>query len=246
MILDYNSKKMFYQFYNKNKTQTVAFLHGWGGNHLSLTKLFNSFDNYNILTLDFFGFGQSDKPTKDFDVYTYADAVLKLINFLNLTNVSIVGHSFGGRIAIILASKQVNLINKIILIDSAGVRPRKSLIKSTKIMKYKFNKFLVKHKMRDKKVLDKYGSSDYKCLDDEQKIVFNKIINEDLTCYLNKITCDTLIIWGSNDKDTPLYMAKKINRNIKNSQLFVIKNATHFCYLEQTKVVNKIIKEFLS
>ncbi len=245
MFYNFNGSKLFYNFINKQKTKTVVLLHGWGGNHLSLSPLAGAFNEYNILSVDFFGFGQSDKPSRDFDIYSYSGAVKGLIEFLELQNIILVGHSFGGRVSIILGYEIRELIDTIILIDSAGIKPRTTPRKFVKKINYKFVKFLVKHNLKANKCLSKYGSNDYKQLDDSDKIVFNKIVNEHLEKYLSYIECQTLIIWGDKDCDTPIYMAKKLNKHIKNSKLYVIQNATHFAYLEDTKLVIKIIKEFL-
>ena len=245
MIFEFEKVKLYYDYQFNNKEQTVVLLHGWGGNHLSLSPLLVSFQNYNILTLDFFGFGQSDKPLQNFDIYSYSNAVAELLKKLNLNDIILVGHSFGGRISIILSNQLNDIVSKMILIDSAGLKPRNTIKKSLKKMKYKFAKFLVKINVKDKGSLEKYGSDDYKKLSNEEKRVFNRVVNEYLEKYLSNIKCSTLIIWGEKDKDTPLYMAKKLNKKIKNSKLYVVKNAGHFAYVEEANLVNKIIKDFL-
>ena len=107
MIFEFEKVKLYYDYQFNNKEQTVVLLHGWGGNHLSLSPLLVSFQNYNILTLDFFGFGQSDKPLQNFDIYSYSNAVAELLKKLNLNDIILVGHSFGGRISIILSNQLV-------------------------------------------------------------------------------------------------------------------------------------------
>ena len=245
MIFEFEKVKLYYDYQFNNKEQTVVLLHGWGGNHLSLSPLLVSFQNYNILTLDFFGFGQSDKPLQNFDIYSYSNAVAELLKKLNLNDIILVGHSFGGRISIILSNQLNDIVSKMILIDSAGLKPRNTIKKTFKKMNYKFAKFLVKVNVKGKESLEKYGSDDYKKLSNEEKKVFNRVVNEYLEKYLLNIKCSTLIIWGEKDKDTPLYMAKKLNKKIKNSKLYVVKNAGHFAYVEEANLVNKIIKDFL-
>ena len=182
---------------------------------------------------------------QDFDIYSYSNAVAELLKQLDLSNIVLVGHSFGGRVSIILASQLNDIVRKMILIDSAGLKPRNSIKKIHRKIKYKFAKFLVKINFKNKKSLEKYGSYDYRQLSNEEKKVFNRVVNEYLEKYLSSIKCQTLIVWGEKDKDTPLYMAKFLNKKITNSQLYVVKNSGHFAYVDEAKLVNKIIKEFL-
>ena len=245
MFFGYCDSKLYYDFFDNKKEMTVVLLHGWGGNHQSLISLASAFANYNILTLDFFGFGLSDKVKENFDIYTYANAVIALTKFLQLKKICLVGHSFGGRVAIIFAGLEQSLVEKVILIDSAGIKPKYSFKKTFKRIFFKIQKFLVKNNVRNKACLTKYGSADYKALSSTEKVVFNKIINEDLSKYLEFMKQKTLIIWGEKDKDTPLYMARHLREKIKNSRLVILKGGSHFVYVEQTKFVIKCIKEFL-
>lgn len=236
---------MFYEFLDKSSEKTVVFLHGWGGNHESLFSLMPVFDEYNVLTLDFWGFGNSEPVSENYDIYSYSDAVVALLKYLKLDKLTLVGHSFGGRIAIIISSEIREKVENLILIDSAGILPKKSVKKFYKKLLFKFNNYLVKHGIKDEKTLIKYYSADYLKLNKTEQQVFKRIINEDLEKYLDFITQRALIIWGEKDKDTPLYMAKKMERGIKNSELVIIKNASHFAYIEHTNLVNKVIKDFL-
>ena len=74
---------------------------------------------------------------------------------------------------------------------------------------------------------------------------FIKIVNEHLDGYLDKITNPTLLIYGSEDEETPLYMAKRFNKGIKNSRLSVYEGAGHFCFIDKPLKFNLEVKEFL-
>lgn len=241
MIFLWNNKKFFYHFENRNKQQTAVFLHGWGGNHLSLISLFDNFKDFNILTFDFWGSGQSDKPSDEFDLYSYSKVLLDLIAFLELENLTLIGHSFGGRVAIVCAF-ETSEVKRLILIASAGIVARKTLLKRLKIVNYKMKKSLYR---KNPQKLSKFGSKDFKKLSEDEKKVFVRIVNEDLSKYLKFLKQKTLLIWGNKDKDTPLYMARKMNKLLKNSKLVIIKRGTHFSYIEHNFVVREKIKEFL-
>ena len=128
---------MNYITLGKRKNPAILFLHGWGGSinsFLGVGKILAGFGFF-VVIVDFVGFGESEKPSEPKTVYSYADDVRALIEELGLTNLSVVGHSFGGRIAIILAS--IGLAKKLVLVDSAGVKPRRGLLYQIKIRRYK-------------------------------------------------------------------------------------------------------------
>ena len=74
---------------------------------------------------------------------------------------------------------------------------------------------------------------------------FKLIINEHLDGALDKINIPTLVVCGDKDKETPPYMAKKFNENIKNSKLLMLSGAGHFCFLDKPHKFNMEVKEFL-
>jgi pimeloyl-ACP methyl ester carboxylesterase len=74
---------------------------------------------------------------------------------------------------------------------------------------------------------------------------FIKIVNEHLDYCLNKIENKTLIINGVNDKETPIYMAKRLNLGIKNSHLILLPNAGHFAFIDRPNLFNMEIGKFL-
>lgn len=216
-----------------NGDNTILFLHGWEGSTKSFSYVQNEFAAFcKTVNIDFLGFGKSDSLIYPFDVYDYAFSVYELICKLKLNNITIVSHSFGGRVAIILSSIfKVNIVN-LVLVDSAGLKPKFNLATKIKVLKFKLAKKLVKNKILNSRVLNKFGSADYKKLKPIMKKSFTKIVNQDLTYLLPKISCSTLIVWGKKDKSTPFYMAKILNKKINKSKLIVYKNAGHFSYLE--------------
>jgi len=235
--------------FNKASDKTLVFLHGFGGNLNNFSyfaKVFNLF-GYSTLNINLteYGFKSLDE---NFTIFDYSSIIFKIFKKLNLKNISLCGHSFGGRICLILASMYKNMginFEELILVDSAGIKPKFNLKTKIKILNYKFLKILVNLKLINKNFLLKFGSADYKTLPQNLKSVFNNVIKEDLKNLLNFINLKTLIIFGKNDKDTPLYMAKILNKEIKNSKLIVL-NAGHYSYLEHKNVFINYVKNFLS
>lgn len=230
---------------NTNHDKFVLLLHGWGGNLNSFRGLeeYLVAKNYSVINLDFPGFGNSDLPKESFNLDDYVKIVQQMLITIGVDKVMIVAHSFGGRVAIKLASTS-NLVSKLVLVDSAGVKPKFSLVKQCKVNHFKFLRWLKKHRII-KRELDNYGSEDYKALPQQMKPVFVRIVNEDLTPLLKDVNCPTLLIWGDKDKSTPLYMAKTMKKTIKDCGLVVFKNSGHFSYLDHHDEFLIIVDEFL-
>lgn len=230
---------------SKERDNVVLLLHGWGGSLNSFRALekFLISSDYSTINLDFPGFGASELPKDDFDIFSYAEIIFQLIKNENLKNVSVVAHSFGGRVAILLSSLHPELVKKLILVDSAGINYKKNFITKCKIKWFKFLKFLSSKKLIKLNV-NNYGSKDYKALPESLKPIFVRIINQDLTTHLTNILAPTLLIWGEKDKETPMYFAKKMHKSIKDSAIIVFKKAGHFSYLEHHAEFEKIVDNF--
>ena len=197
---------------------------------------------YSILQIDFSGFGKSPEPDKNYTIYDYANEVIEVLDYYKIDTFSVVGHSFGGRVALILNTKRA--VQNIVLVDSAGLKYKNNLLTKLKIINYKIVKNLVRIKFLNESSLKKYGSEDYKNLSNNMKQVFCNVVNENLKDFACKVFCPTLIVWGDKDKTTPLYMAKNFKKYIKNSKIAVLKGG-HFAYLENLFEFNNLLLEFL-
>ncbi len=213
----------------------MVFLHGWGADKNSFLWTKDYFEDYSLIYVDFPGFGESEEPDDVWSVYDYSLSLKNILIQYEIDKLILVAHSFGGRVAIKFAkefsSEYVNL--KLCLIDSAGIKPRRNLVYYYKIYKFKLlrkiaNKFKICRNM-----LKKLGSSDYICLSLNMKEIFKKVVNEDLSADAKLINVDTILIWGSKDKDTKLYMAKKLNKLIYGSKLYIFDGAGHYSFLER-------------
>lgn len=222
----------------------IVFLHGWGLSGSSFDGVVSRLThNQTVLKLDFFSFGQSDIAEDWFDTYEYAYHVFLLLNELCIQDVILVGHSFGGRIAMILSSVFNINVTTIVLTSSAGLN-RYSLLKQLKIYHYKFIKFLVMHKLISSNRLNKFGSSDYKKLDQITRKVFVRVVNQDLSFLLSKIGCKTYLVWDKKDDITPYWICKKLYKTLINPTILNLNNGKHFAYLhninEFSNVVNNL------
>ncbi len=228
---------MYYEIIGNNTENTVVFLHGWGADSSIFRGVISLLpkNTFRYILIDFNGFGESVEPERPYSVYDYADEVVKLLGELEVKKAIFVGHSFGGRVSIVIGSKYSSIVQKLVLVDSAGLVLNRGLIYKFLVWKYKFKKFLI-NKGKLKGDISKMGSLDYRNLkSDVMRATFIKVVNQDLLKDAKNIQSPTFLIWGGKDKDTPLKMAKKFHKAINGSKLFVIDDAGHYCFLDKTE-----------
>ncbi len=233
-MFDYEGECVDYEVLGEG--ETLVFLHGWGGDKYSLRTIYDNLaSRYRIVTLTF-----PKELTSPWTVSKYADMVTKLVGNLEINKYTVIGHSFGGRVALELG----NLAEKIVLIDSAGIKPRLSIRRKINILRYKLKKSLARCGLISPHRLAHYGSEEYKTLSQVMKQTFVNIVNYDQKHLLSSIQSPTLIVWGDKDADTPLYMAKILNKRLPHSELVVL-NGNHFVYLDKADDITRLIDDFV-
>jgi pimeloyl-ACP methyl ester carboxylesterase len=246
-----NEFTIYYEKYG-NQDKTILILPGWGNTRITFRYLIDVLkDKYTVYILDYPGFGNSSFPNRDLELFDYTDLIYKFIISKNIKNPIILAHSFGGRIVIDLFKRYKVDISNIILIDIAGIKPKKSILKKFKEKCYKFLKRLgfilpkrIKHVYLEK-LIKIFGSTDYSKLNPNIRKTFINIVNYDQKDDIKYINSDALIIWGELDKDVPLKDGYFINKNIKDSGIIVVPKSGHFPYLDRAYYVNSVILEYL-
>lgn len=225
--------------------KTIVMLHGWGMSSKSFELVEQEFKTKaKCLVVDFYGFGNSDMPPNYFDTYEYAYQLFLLLSQLGCNKIVLIGHSFGGRVAIILSSVFNLDICGLVLTASAGLN-RFSVLREARVLKYKILKKLSQRGLVKKENLKKYGSSDYKKLDNDMKSVFRNVVRQDLSHLLVKICVPTRLYWARDDKETPFWICKKLHKFIKYSQIKVCKNGGHFVYIKRCHGFIKEIEKMI-
>lgn len=235
--MDYNGTEVFYKCSDASSdTPAVVLLHGWGCTGSCMDGAYRYLDacGRRVCALDFPGFGKSDFPPAHWGIYEYADCVQYVLGELQLHRPVLVGHSFGGRVALILGARGV--ASKLVLTDAAGLKPKFSLRKWWRIKRYKAAK-------RKGKTPKYAGSADYAALSPAMQKVFVRVVNTHLNALLPQIKVPTLLFWGKRDRDTPLYMARKLNKGIEGSGLITV-DAGHFAYAECASVFHAAVRVF--
>ena len=221
--------------------EVIVLLHGFMSNKESfLSQIHCLKRTRRVIAIDITGFGKSKKMERVYSLDDYVLDILAVINELNVEKYDILAHSFGARIALKLSIIDSRL-QKLILTGAAGLKPKRTLKYYYKVYLYKTLKKLFKNKN-----LNRYGSSEYQLLTGLEKQSYVKIVNTFLDGLLSKITNKTMLIFGSNDTQTPLYLARRFNKKMVNSSLYIIKGAGHFCFVEKPYEFNIIMLEFLN
>ena len=232
--------------------EIVLVLHGWGASIETVMPIVNVLkETMKVYAIDLPGFGKSDLPDDVFGSFYYSDIVKGFIDKMGIEKLSLVGHSYGGKLCIILSARYPEIIEKQVLIDSAGLIPKRTLkyhlkVKTFKIMKkiYKTFFFWKDEEEKMEKLYKKFGSDDYQNTSGIMRKIFVRVVNENLKPLLNDILAPTLLIWGDQDEATPLYMAKIMEKEIKDSGLVVFAGAGHYSYLDEYHRFKKVLESF--
>ncbi len=240
-------------YIDEGEGEALLMLHGWGASGEAYRGIINSVKHkYRCIAPDFPGCGKSDIMEKPWTLDNYVCLVKKFIDALELKNPIMFGHSHGGRVTLKMAADGVVSPKKIILLDSAGLIPKKSAKQKLRARSFKTIKTVLTLPMLEKPcrgLLEKarahYGSADYNAAPPVLRQTLVSLVNTDIRDILHNVTASTLLIWGENDTATPLADAKIIEKSIKDCGLCVIEGAGHWSFVEKPAVAHAIIKNFL-
>lgn len=227
--------------YGKNDGQPLVFLHGWGQNIEMMRPIADPFQKeYRIVIFDLPGHGNSSEPQYAWQFEEFVTFLHEFLTNLKIENPILLGHSFGGKIALLYASKYN--VKKLIVFGSPYKKEIQTLSIKTKILKSlkkvpvlkNLEQFAKKH----------IGSTDYKNASKIMREILVNHVNYDITEQTKKITCPTLIIWGSKDEAVPLENAYLLEKNITNAGVVVYENCTHYAYLENLGQTISVLQSF--
>ena len=236
-----NGVHLHYVQYGKEGGTEIVLLHGWGQNIEMMKPLGDLLsDRYHITILDLPGFGNSSEPPSVWKLSDYVSMLEKFISSLSIEKPILMGHSFGGRVAIQYSSN--HNIKKLVLFGSPCIRKNKELPLSVKILKSikklpgmnTFGEYMKKY----------IGSRDYKAASPKMRQILVETVNEDLSSYAKQIEEPTLLIWGDHDTEEPVENAKELETIMPDAGLVVLPGS-HFAYLENLQQVVRILKKFM-
>jgi pimeloyl-ACP methyl ester carboxylesterase len=226
----------------------VLVLHGWGAHLEAIEPIVAALEGETrVLALDLPGFGQSDPPPEPWDADAYMRFVLRFLDELGVRRVHAVGHSHGGRVAICMAAEQPGRVGRLLLVDAAGVPPKRGMKYRAKVSVAKAGKVAGKvgaSGLQDK-LRARVASTDYLNASEDMRATFRLVIGQDITDRLPRIKATTLLVWGDQDDDTPLWMAHRMEELIPDAGLAVFEGAGHYSYADDPARFRSVARLFL-
>jgi len=238
----------------KDSDETVVLLHGWGAN----SSLYGSItgklaEKRRVIAPDFPGFGETAEPARPWEVKDFADCAVRLIEALGLKKVVLYGHSHGGRVSLDIAARE-DLpfeLTRMVLMDAAGVLPKKTLRQKFRQRKYKIARTILSWRWVRALYPDalenlrrSHGSADYQNASPLMRQTLVKVVNTSMEWAMPKVKVPTLLLWGEKDTATPISDGERMEKLIPGSGLARIPDAGHFCYIDQWPLVSRVLDAF--
>ena len=245
--------KIAYSKYGSGE-ELIVILHGWGCNKEMFAPIAEHLSKkYTVVVPDLPGFGESAEPPEPYSVGDCTAMMTDFIKCFGFKAVSLIGHSYGGRVIIKMFS-QGDLpfkIKRVCLIDSAGIQPKKSIGQKLSLLCYKGGRRILSlppfKKLFPNAIENwrkKRGSADFNNASEVMKKTLVLAVNEDLTNCLKNIDCPTLLFWGDKDDATPISDAKIMEKRIPDAGLVVLEGGTHYSFLENTPFFLRVADSF--
>lgn len=250
--IDIDGVNLHYRDSEEENLRPVIIMHGWGCNVDTVASIENIFKGkMRVINVDLPGHGKSSEPPTVWGIEDFTQMMEKFISRLNLKTPSLVGHSFGGRISILLSSR--GDIDKVLLVDSAGIKPKRSLSYYWKVYSFKAMKnsiMLLLGKKKGSEIVDKMrgkkGSADYRNSSPTMRAIMSKCVNEDLKFAMPSIKSPTLLIWGEEDTATPLSDAKTMEKLIPDAALVSFPGCGHYSFLDNPFGFKTVVSSFFN
>lgn len=236
--IDIDGVSLHYRDSGEENLRQIIIMHGWGCNVDTVASIENIFKGkMRVLNVDLPGHGRSSEPPAVWGVEDFTTMMEKFISRLDLKRPSLVGHSFGGRISLLLSSR--NDVDKVLLVDAAGIKPKRSFNYYRKVYTFKAMKHLMMLLLGKKKGMEavermraKKGSADYRNSSPRMRAIMSRCVNEDLKHVMPSIKAPTLLIWGEVDTATPLSDAITMKRLIPDAGLVSFPGCGHYSFLD--------------
>ncbi len=250
----------------------VILLHGFGGNIYTWRYLIEPLSKQSrLIAVDLKGFGKSPKPRDNhYEVQDQANLIFNFIVDHQLTNLTLIGHSYGGGVALVTALKLIkerpNWLRRLVLIDAAAYNQDLPVfidILRTPVLG-RLSLSLLSNKQKVRMILKKSYYDDSRITDDQIKAYAAPLASEGghyaltktaksivprdiqhISAQYKEIKLPTLILWGRHDKIVPLQIGERLKKDITSSALVIIENCGHIPHEEQPAAAIAAIAAFL-
>ncbi|MEF9973866.1 MAG: alpha/beta hydrolase [Clostridia bacterium] len=256
MTIDINGARIYYEVHGAGRP--VLLLHGWGGKCESWLPVLRDFKaSFRLVALDFPGHARSSDPPEPWGVQDYMEATACFMREMHIEGADVVAHSFGGRVAVMLAATHPELVGKLVLTGVPAIKGAATFAQKARGTLYKALRSLAtgaparailgeeRTKAAREALVQKFGSADYKVLSPAMRKTFSLIVAQDLAAYLPRISAPTVLFWGADDTAAPLWVGKGMEKAIPDAGLVVMEGAGHFAYLDRYADFRAVLENFL-
>ena len=229
----------------------IVVLHGWGAHIEAVAPILAALEGApDLIALDLPGFGESEPPQQAWDVDSYARFMVHFLDELAVERAHLVGHSHGGRVSIALAADEPERVGRLLLVDSAGIPPKRGFRYRRRVAVAKLGRAIAKFGGRPGRRLQermraRVASRDYLEASEAMRGTFRAVIAADLSDRLPRIAAPALLVWGEEDEDTPLWMAERMEALIPDAGLVVLEGAGHYSYADSPGQFRAVARRFL-
>ncbi len=229
----------------------IVVLHGWGAHIEAVAPILAALDGASdLIALDLPGFGESEPPPEAWDVDAYASFVIAFLDELGVPRAHLVGHSHGGRVSIAIAADHPERVGRLLLVDSAGLRPKRGWRYRRRVAVAKLGRVigsigLAPGRRIQERMRARVASRDYLEASEAMRGTFRAVVGADLSDRMPRIGASTLLVWGDQDEDTPLWMAHRMEELIPDAGLVVLEGAGHYSYADSPGQFGAVARRFL-
>ena len=230
----------------------IILMHGWGCQASTLDSIARiAAEQHTVYNIDFPGFGASPEPTTVWGVEDYTAMLESFVRKLGIVRPILLGHSFGGRVGLLYSSR--NDVEKLILVDAAGVKPLRTLKYYFKVYSFKAAKHISRlllgkkrAEARSERMRKARASADYAAASPRMRAILSKVVNEDLKHVMPAIKAPTLLIWGENDTATPMRDARIMEKRIPDAGLVSFPGCGHYSFLDNPYQFAAVLRSFIN
>ncbi|MDE7403428.1 MAG: alpha/beta hydrolase [Muribaculaceae bacterium] len=248
--LEISGLKIVYDETGPAEAPAVVLMHGWGCDHSTVRSIAAILEpGLHVYNIDLPGHGKSDEPPTAWGVGEYTDLIEEFCSTLGIKDPTLIGHSFGGRIGLVMASR--NPIKRMVLVDGAGIKPRRKPKYYIKVYSFKLAKKIlpaILGKRKGDEIITRWrgkaGSADYRNSSPVMRAVMSRCVNQDLKHVMPAIKASTLLVWGAKDTATPISDARYMEKHIPDAGLVEFPDAGHYSFLDCPGQFAAVMREF--
>ncbi len=231
---------------------SLLLLHGWGVSGEAFAGLGKTLeDRFAVIAVDLPGFGWSAPPPAAWGSLDYATHIHRFMHVVGIRSAHVLGHSFGGRVAIALAAHFPQRVRRLVLVASGGIRPWRTAryyvtVGAAKLVRRLFAPSIWGHRGERLRsaLLNRFGSRDYRQAGPMRPTLV-KLVNEDARPLLVEVRAPTLIVWGNRDREVPEASMRIMARGIRGARLEILEGAGHFPFVEMPEPFVRLVGDFL-